>query len=239
RLLSRYLEVGPTRLAQELEGFFVIVVGDARTQQVIVLTDIVGSCHCFVRSSGRFLAVSGSSLLLAGLGDISLDAVGCQEFLRTGIIYEDRTFYKEVRKLGPASIFTLSGGMVKERQRYWHIADLASGSLDGPSAVRALGGALVQTAQRISRQFEHLVCDLTGGYDSRALVATFLTAGIQFATVVSGPAESADVTISRQLAALTGLSHLHVAPQEGISFDNLQTAFRSTDGEYDLVDYAR
>ncbi len=105
--LNRYLEVGANRLARELEGFFVFVIGDARTRETIVLTDLIGSCHCFVRLWKNMVALSGSSLLLAGLGDFNLDPVGCQEFLYTGVIYEDRTIYREVRKLGPASIFTI------------------------------------------------------------------------------------------------------------------------------------
>ncbi|MFQ5761141.1 MAG: hypothetical protein ACE5HM_09230, partial [Acidiferrobacterales bacterium] len=46
QLLKRYLEVGPTRLGRELEGFFCLVIGDVRSQEVVVITDIVGSCHC-------------------------------------------------------------------------------------------------------------------------------------------------------------------------------------------------
>ena len=65
QLLKRYLAVGPERLAKELEGFFTIVIADGQTQEVVVLTDLVGSCHAFVRSwKGGFL-VSASSFLLA------------------------------------------------------------------------------------------------------------------------------------------------------------------------------
>ncbi len=84
-----------------------------------MITDIIGSCHCFMRSFKNAIALSGSSLLLAGLMDFNLDPVGFQEFLYTGVIYEDRTIYREVRKLGPASIFKFSEGVLKSRQRYW------------------------------------------------------------------------------------------------------------------------
>lgn len=240
RLLSRYLEVGPVRLGQELEGFFVIVVGDARTRETIILTDIVGSCHCFARSWKNIIAVSGSSLLLAGLGDFSLDPVGCQEFLCTGIVYEDRTFYREVHKLGPSTVFWFVEGALKAERRYWQITNIAPESLDGQTAVKALGETLIHAAQRVGRLFALPVCDLTGGYDSRALVTAFLTAGVQFATTVSGPATSPDVIISRDLAQVAGLLHLHlVAQQEPASFNQAKKALPLTDGEYDLVEYAR
>ncbi len=239
RLLARYLDVGPARLGRELEGFFTVVLGDARTREMIVLTDVVGSCHCFARSWRQAVALSGSALLLAGLEECSLDPIGCQEFLSTGVIYEDRTFYREIRKLGPSSAFRFADGALQSTQRYWQITDLAPESLEGPSAVRALGEALISAANRVGRIFAHPVCDLTGGYDSRAIVAAFLTAGVPFSTVVSGPAESPDVIVSRGLAQLADLPHLHLSPQRQVSFEQVKEALRVTDGQYDLVEYSR
>jgi hypothetical protein len=239
RLLRRYLEAGPVRLAQELEGFYVVVIGDGRTRETVVLTDVVGSCHCFAREWGHAVALSGSSLLLAGMGECRLDPVGCQEFLSTGIIYEDRTIYREVRKLGPASVFRFAGGSRQGEQRYWRITDVEPESLDGPAAVQALGESIVAAARKVAKVFANPVCDLTGGYDSRALVAMFRTAGVRFSTTVAGPADSPDVVVSRGLAKLAGLPHLHVPLVERMTFDRLKDAFTLTDGEYDLVEYAR
>jgi hypothetical protein len=239
RLLKRYLEVGAVALGRELEGFFVLVIGDARRRTAIVLTDIVGSCHSFVRSWPRICALSGSSLLLASLGDFRLDTIGCQEFLRTGIIYEDRTFYQEVHKLGPASVFRFTEGRLERKQRYWQITDLAPESLDGHSAVQTLWGTLINAARKVGQSFARPVCDLTGGYDSRSVVASFLAAGVQFSTTVSGPQQSGDVVISHALAQRMGLSHLHLPLNGPTSFDQAKAAFPFTDGEYDLIEYAR
>ena len=237
--LSRYLEVGANRLARELEGFFVFAIGDARTRETIVLTDLVGSCHCFVRSWKNIVALSGSSLILAGLGDFKLDPVGCQEFLYTGVIYEERTIYREVRKLEAASIFTFSEGVLKSRQRYWHITDIAPESLDGKPAVKALAETLVHAAKRVGRVFERPICDLTGGYDSRAVVAAFKMADVPFSTTVSGPAESPDVIVSRKLAQSLSLPHLHLTSQGNVTFEKTKKALLLTDGEYDIVEYSR
>ena len=239
RLLSRYLQVGSDQLAQELEGFFIIVVGDARVREAIAFTDIVGSCHGFLRSWKHMTALSSSSLLLAGLEDFSLDPSGCQEFLYTGILYEDRTFYREVRKLGPATIFRFEEGTLRAEQHYWQIADITPESLDGQSAAERLWAMLIDAAHKIGKIFADPVCDLTGGYDSRALVAAFQTAGVHFSTTVSGLPEGRDVILSQSLAKMIGLPNIHLEPQGQTKFDQVKNAFLLTDGEYDLIEYAR
>lgn len=238
-LLKRYQEIGATRLARELEGFFVIVLGDSQTRDIFVLTDLVGSCHGFYRQCKNALALSGSSLLLASLDKFHLDSNACQEFLALGCIYEDRSLFTEVRKLAPASVYRFQQGGLQAVERYWRISQLHLESRHGPAAAQALWESLTGAAKRIQDLFARPVCDLTGGYDSRALVAAFYQAGLRFSTVVSGPAESRDVVVSRGLARMAGLPHLHMPPPTETSLDELRQALCVTDGEYDLVEYAR
>jgi hypothetical protein len=236
-LLKRYLDIGSDQLAQELEGFFVIAIGDGRTKETVVITDLVGSCHGFVRSWKYGFILSGSSFILATLGNTDLDPVGCQEFLLTGTIYEDRTFYEQVRKLGPAAVYRF-GEHGKKSQRYWKIQEVATESLDRGAAVDQLAENLTRAAKKIGKTFSHPVCDLTGGYDSRATLAAFLNAGVQVSTTVSGPESHPDVAVSRGLAAMLGITHLNLNPPEPQSFGEAKTAFPFTDGEYDLFEYA-
>jgi hypothetical protein len=239
QLLRHFLETNGRGLGSELDGFFVLIFGDARTREVVVLTDIVGSCHCFQRSFRDGIALSGSSLILASLESCRLDLVACQEFFCTGIIYENRTCYQEVRKLGAATIFHFFEGAKKSEGQYWRPVDAKPESSRGDAAIEALWEGTTRAAKRVNGLFRNPVCDLTGGYDSRALVAAFLGAGIRFATAVSGTDESADVRISQGLAQMLGLAHLHSKPMKHISFDQVQMCLALTDGEYDLVNYAQ
>lgn len=238
-LLASYLETDVETVARRLEGFFVIVIGDARTEDVVVITDIVGSCHCFVRRCEAGLALSSSSLVLGALGRTEIDPVACQEFLRTGIVYEDRTIHAQVKKLGPASVFRLHAGALGSQKPYWRITDLVPESLDDRQAAEQLWDSLVGEARRISRCFSRIACDLTGGYDSRVLAAALAGAGVSFTAVVSGPSDSPDVVVSRGLAARAVLPHRHLEPQPSQILDQFDRALWLTDGEYDLVEYAR
>ena len=239
QLLEEYLRVGAERLVGDLEGFFLIVVNDPRTDEVIVLTDFVGSCHSFMRSWEDSVALSCSSFLLGSLAECEIDPIGCQEFLYGGVIYENRSFYKNIQKLGPATVFRFTHGRLKTEQKYWRITDIDHEGCDSNGAVELLGETLTQVAKRIGDVYPHPVCDLTGGYDSRALISALLNAEVNVSTTVSGPLSSPDVTVAGGIAKMKGLSHLHLPPQGHLEFHEIKNAFIFTDGEYDLLDYAR
>ncbi len=239
RLLARVLEVGVERLVHELEGFYVLVFGDVRSRQAVVVTDIVGSCHVFTRSWGGTTLVSSSSLLLAAYGSNEIDPVSCQEFLYTGIIYENRTLYRQVAKIGSAQIMRIGQDGPSQTQCYWQVANVESGALDDKTAVESLGESLIAAAKKIARVYKNPVCDLTGGFDSRAVVSAFLSAGVPFSTTVSGAVGSADVRVAGELAGIAGLPHRHVSSIGPVQFAQVKEALFYTDGEYDMVDYAR
>ncbi|MGH9848255.1 MAG: hypothetical protein ACREBD_00225 [Blastocatellia bacterium] len=239
KLLARVTEDGAARVAQSLEGFFVIVFCDPRAREVFVITDVMGSHHCFIRTVGAVTALSTSSLLLASLGDVTLDATGCEEFLRTGVVYEDRTLFREVKKLAPATVYRFAHGKLSGAQSYWRMIDLNPEAFKGEKAVEQLGEKLISAVKRIARVYPNPVCDLTGGYDSRAIVAAFMSAGAAFETTVTGAGNDADVVISKRLSKLIGTPNWHFEPEGEFSFDHLRQALQLTDGECDLVEYAR
>lgn len=239
KLLRRYLETGALALARELEGFFCIAIGDGRSNETWLITDLVGSCHAFMRTLDQATVLSGSSRLLAALAPTPLDPVGCQEFLRTGVIYEDRTLYRDVHKLAPATVYRFARGRLVDQQRYWSIGEIADQPLSAREAPDALWAAITTAAARIGRLYPHPVCDLTGGYDSRALFAALRGADVPLSTTVSGAAHNPDVVVSQGLASLCKVQHLVLNPTQPLTVLDLEDALALTDGEFDVVEYAR
>ncbi|MBI3422434.1 MAG: hypothetical protein HY011_05805 [Acidobacteria bacterium] len=239
RLLARLAQVGSAQVAQELSGFFTLLFGEAHSGATFVSTDLIGSRHAFYREFPWGVALASSSLLLASLETAALDLLGCEEFLRTGIVYEDRSFFRAVRKLAPASVYQLAAGKLGVPQRYWHFNQLTPESLKGDQAVEAFGASLTAAARQVGQAFPRIIGDLTGGYDSRALTAALLTAGVPFETTVSGAANAPDVVIARGLAGITGQPHHPVTVNPQVSFAQTQQALALTDGEADIVEYAR
>jgi hypothetical protein len=237
-LLREYRSIGPDRLAADLEGFYVLIHGDANAELTVV-TDVIGSLHCYYRQWPGVVAISDSSSLLASIDNGTLDPIACQEFLNTGVIYEDRTIHTDVRKLGPAGIFSFSEGTLRKRRQYWRLQELKLSPLRGTAAIDALGDTLSQAARKIFSIYQRPVCDLTGGHDSRALIASILAAGMRPTTVVVGPEQSADVRISSVLAELLNLRHIQLNLEPAGTYEEIVDALRFTDGEFDTLEYCK
>lgn len=239
KLLMRISRDGLPAVMSTLEGFFVLLIGNDVSGEVSVITDLGGSCHCYLRELADGIAISTSSAVLAALGEVQLDPIGAQEFLTTGVIYEERSLWRYVSKLAPAQILTLRQGRVIERTKYWRFANIVPQRYGLDESVERIATALTSAARRIGQRFSKPLCDLTGGYDSRATIAGFMLAEVPTNTTVSGAPDSPDVIVSTQIAAAFGLSHRRITRLQEITLELCAKAFAYTDGEFDLFEYAR
>lgn len=239
RLLYLCETIGIDQIVHELEGFFTLNHFHADDGQITVINDVIGSYHCFYREWPGVTAISSSSLLLSSLGDEAIDPEALREFLATDIIYEDRTLDKNVRKLGPAGKYIFRDGKLWSSSSYWPIRDISSRPLSNGDAVGALRETLSEAGRKIFTIFQRPLVDLTGGYDSRVLLAALLRLKMPFSTVVTGSGDSPDVQISRGLANLVGLPHLHMNPEVVLSGAGIDDVLPLTDGEYDAIEYSR
>ena len=60
-----------------------------------------------------------------------------------------------------------------KQEQYWNISSLTPEALTASEAIDVLWENLTFAVARISQRFDRVVCDLTGGYDSRAIAAAF------------------------------------------------------------------
>ncbi len=237
-LVEQYLAHGAEGLARRLQGLFALLVVDRRSRQAHVITDRCGSLHVYWRQLADGVAVCTSSAVLAGLGEAQLDPVGVHEFVATGIIYEDRSLWQDIRKIGPATVLTLDPAGV-QRRRYWDFAAVEPETLNLEEAVEQTRHGLVEVLKALPDTGEPPISDLTGGYDSRLLLAGLLDAQRPFHTTVSGSADHPDVTVAARIAAELDLQHQNIGAPPLPTAEEFDAALRMTDGEYDAFDFAR
>lgn len=236
-LLRNAARAGLTGALAGIDGFFAVAAGGPDGVQVA--TDAIGSHHVHARSGDGVTAIAGSALWLAALDDDAVDAVGCQEMLATGVMYEGRTPWSNVRALAPATIHDVRPEGVAAASEWWSIDALGHEELAGDDALEAFGDAMLETCEQLGRVIAKPVSDLTAGWDSRLLAAFLLHAGVPFETTVTGPAGSPDVLLSTRIAAALGLTH-HPLPHGGPpTADEVFDATTLSDGLVNAILYAR
>ncbi len=225
---------------KEIDGAFAIALSGPEPGALRVVTDLLGTLHIYSASTGSAAVICTSSLVLAALLRPAWDPIGCRQFLATGTVFESRTLFEGIAKLAPASVYTFAGGQVKAPAVYWNLGDVMYDRAPR-RGVPELAAALVRAVDTVHRNFKHPVMDLTGGFDSRAILGAALQAGAHFETVVNGAPGDGDVVSAQAIADAFQLTHHHRTrtPPTGEEWcERVHHAVRLCDGEYDAVLYA-
>jgi asparagine synthase (glutamine-hydrolysing) len=237
-LVEQYLAHGAEGLARRLQGLFALLIVDQRSGQAHVITDRCGSLHVYWRQLAEGVAVCTSSAVLAQCAPSTLDPIGVHECIATGILYEDRSLWQGIRKIGPATVLTIDPAVVQPR-RYWDFSAVEPERLNLEEAVEQTHHGLVAVLEVLPNSGEPLISDLTGGYDSRLLLTGLLDAQRPFHTTVSGSADHPDVTVAARIAAELKLQHQNISAPPLPTAEEFDAAVRMTDGEFDAFDFAR
>lgn len=227
---------------EDVDGGFVVALGGPAPGGVQVITDRLGTLHCYRTRVGGCSVVSTSSLLLALLARPEWDVRGVRQFLAYGNVFEGRTLFEGIEKLRPARITHWSEDLGWGERLYWDVRSTYWDRARCRGGAAELAEALHDTMSRVAGRMPKVVLDLTGGFDSRAVLGAALCARMRPDTVVVGTPGEGDVVSSRLIAAEYGLHHEVLEPGFASAAEWWQWARRAlvyTDGEFDVLLYAR
>lgn len=230
-------------------GVFALLLIDESSGEIIVAADSLGSFHVYQRKFQSGIAISNSSAMLAGLlPHASLDPVGIQELCSNAVANEDRTIWADVKKLRGGQILKIHAQnsqveLIGHRPLLTELNDIHGYAANPVPALFDAVSDVLQTIDGIGGrgpEFRQLpwIADLTGGNDSRALMAAIVANHINVASTVSGPSTDPDVQIGEHLAKQLGILHFTRPPQNPITTAQFFDALSLTDGEFDIIEYS-
>lgn len=196
-LLARF-DGSPRSLEGEDFGQYAIVAGTAET--VCILNDTTGLFQVFV-DPARGLAASSFLALATTLTAPRLNTQAAYEYLFNGTPLGNDTLAAGVSLLPKGAALAMERGGVRIIARETPPPRAPAGA-----PLEACAAALADVARIVAAAFpDRLVAALSGGYDSRLVVAALRQAGARPQLFVYGEEEEADVRIARQIAAALGL----------------------------------
>ncbi|MBV9298468.1 MAG: hypothetical protein JO066_05780 [Verrucomicrobia bacterium] len=195
---------------ERLNGWFSGVLVDLRDSKVVLFNDRFGINRlCYSKDSGRFYFASEAKSLLRVLPRLrQMDLKSLGEFFSCGCIMQDRSHFSGVSYLPGGSKWTFQGNQEPEKAFYFRKESWES--LPRLS-INGYYEKLKETWQRILPRYfsgtQPVGLSLTGGVDSRLILAWAPDSSLPCYTWGGMYRECADVKIARQVATACKRSH--------------------------------
>ncbi len=232
--LAKLLATHPlSRVCRQLCGVFTLFVHDKRDGSWQCAVDNAGLSHVFYsdsRLSTSFLEMIDTM----GNRPVAFDPLAVAEFLTNGAVYWQQTFLPAIRKLRYDEVVRLG--------------KLPDGSVEVSFAHKDLAEPEQPTEDSFLAHFEALTTalrdkrvsvDLTGGTDSRLVVALLTAQGLDFEIGTSGCPGMPDVEIPREAAQLLDRPFFAALHDVSTIENELPALFDQADGLCDITRYHR
>ena len=237
RCMELYARAGIAGFVR-LNGHFSLLVYDFNAHTLTIASDRFAARPLHYHAAGESLAFATKVAPLLAL-DIAprLDLSAVAQYFAWETILDDATFVEGVRTLPPASTLSVPG-LAGTPPRYWTMAYQRDGREPEGRYAEGLAEALRGAIRRQTRDTEHLALLLSGGMDSRAIVA--LSAS-PLTAVTLADFENTEVRVARAVAATRSLPFVYLPRPADFYSDLIDAGVDLGDGAYrfDHAHFAR
>jgi asparagine synthase (glutamine-hydrolysing) len=195
-----------------LNGRFQGLVADQRNGTAALFNDRYGMHRLYYHESkDAFYFAAEAKAILAVCPELrSLDQQSAGEFIACGCTMEGRSLFQGIRQLPPGAKWTFRNGSLAQKESYFEPAEWENQKpLDSESYYRELQEVFSRNLPRYFNGAEPIAMSLTGGLDTRMIMAWQNSQPGSFPCYTFGGMfrECQDVTLSRRVATACGQSH--------------------------------
>lgn len=223
-IFEALLKEGPSKIFEIISGGYNVASLSLR-QRLVSFSDFSGCYPVYnLDSDGDLRMVSNSPLAIKNIVDSKPESQSVSWLLGHANIFMDRYVFQGVDRVTPgkiyrtnigpyegAELFDASPGFWPEKSSREYFS---SDSVDWKSHLDKLSQSFLE----YYKAFPDLKISLTGGKDSRLILACALNAGLrsEIETFTKGPVGSPEIECAENLARQVGVSHskVHTSPQE-------------------------
>lgn len=223
-LVELYEKLGE-KFFRHLNGNFCGVLLDLRRSKVFLFNDRYGLKRIyFHQTPNAYYFATEAKCLLSRFPDLrTLDIQSFGELFSCGCPLQNRTLFKGLEILPSASLITFSSRRIESKTRYF---DKSEWENQSPLSEADYKEQLHSTFSEISGNYlkanETLAVSLTGGLDSRMIIAQAAERGIQLPCYTHGGLyrECEDVRVGRMVANACQQKSHEILPIQSDFFEN-------------------
>ena len=208
---------GGVQALSRFGGNFNVAWWNERERSLTLATDRSGYRHLHYQVSGDDVVFSSwlGPVLAGAAASPRFDEESLADFFTYRYLPGERTLYRDVWILPPAGYLTVSGGTVRTG-RYWRIDEI----LPENTYDRGMRDRLDADVRRAVRRCgatgaSRTLVALTGGLDSRVLLAACLAEGMDVKTMTDGAPDSTDLALARECSSTVGVEHTYEETDTG------------------------
>jgi asparagine synthase (glutamine-hydrolysing) len=226
---------------KSVDGIFAAAIYDRVRKELHLVNDRYGLRHLYVWKPARGGVVWASrvrAFLEAPGFKPRIDRSALSNFIDIGYLLENQTWFEDVTLLPSGSVLTwnLRAGCATQRQYWWwdRIVPL-TGRLDEDEIAEELGSRFVRAVERRVGPGDGAGLCLSGGLDSRAILAAMPSWDAPFHTITFGRDGCPDRVFAARAAAVRGAeNHQFELDESNWLLPRVEGVWLS-DGQHDLM----
>lgn len=220
-LVSIYHSTRSFEFLKNVDGYYAAALYDKEEKTLYLITDRYGfKPLCWGVVNGDLV---WSSELKGFLGHADfkplIDRGAVEEFFDIGYLLENRTWFESIELVPPASILTFDIKKSKVSiQQYWSLGeiDTIKGHIDEREIIEEIGRLFKESVRKRVNNDERIGITLSGGLDSRAILAAVPEDYKPLHTFTFGQEGCNDVKIASKVSKVKGTEHHALV----LGFDN-------------------
>jgi asparagine synthase (glutamine-hydrolysing) len=230
-VMHLYSEYGDD-FARRLNGAFVAAIWNSQTRRLLIVNDHMGLRPLYyVQLNGRLLFASGArAVVVAPSFERKVNPVALSELLSFEHLLGNHTLFEGVNLLPPASVMVYQEGRLNIRP-YWELQFPETYEYhDEEYYINRWSTLVRQAVTRQMRGPEPLAVLLTGGLDSRTILALMDREQFSVRALTFGQPDSDDVHLAREVAASLDVEHHFFQLRPDYLIHLAEEGVRLTDG---------
>lgn len=240
-LLRMYRNDRDFGFLRRIDGIYSAVLYDVGTKTVHLITDRYGLSYLYWTIQGDTLlwASEMKSFLAHPRFEPTIDRETLEHFLSAGYPYKSKTWFEDVELVPAGGVLSWELHEKRLRRRtYWSWSDIRplTGPIDEEALTEEVGRLWIDSVRRRSGMGGGRIgLSLSGGRDSRAILAALPELGYPIHAMTVGNSHCDDVRIARKAADVRGAEH-HVFHINGTNWLDLRkSGIWWSDGHIDLM----
>jgi len=221
KLLLAFYEKYRNDFIFKLKGAFNIITWDWKEKQLTVINDRYGLRPIYYsqNNNGLYLASEVKAILTCNDVSKNVDHSAIASLFFFGFVMGNKTYFESIKLLPPASLLVFKNNEISI-SNYWdfNFLDKNEGKTQDYYE-KMIGDLIIQAVERHVKDGVRITVPLSGGLDSRAILASIGKEYYPINTVTFGTKDMDDVKIAKRVSDASGVNHhyLEILPEDIIS----------------------